>query len=703
MTVTRGPTFFTNARGAASRALGIRVAVIPRRYRRPVAPAAPRDPPLDDLLDDLDESQRRAVTCTTAPLAILAGAGSGKTRVLTRRIAWQSREGHIGAEHVLAVTFTRKAAGELITRLARLGVQRAVTAGTLHAIALAQLRRRNLDRGRSMPAVLERKARLLVPLVGGRGAEARLAAADVASEIEWAKARLIRPEAYVAAATRAGREPQRSPEEVASLYDRYEREKRRRRVVDFDDLLWWCADSLENDHDFAAAQRWRFRHLFVDEFQDVSPAQVRLLRGWLHERHDLCVVGDPDQAIYAFTGADASYLTGFARHFEGGATVRLDCNYRSTPEVVAVAEAVLADGGRPRPARRAVPDHGPTPAITAYDTDDNEARAVASQLREVHSTGVAWSALAVLYRTNAQSAAFEEALGRAAIPFKVRGAGRFLERAEVKASLDELRRSARDAPGRAFAEHLADLEADAGNSTEEQREHVAALARLAREYLAIDAVSASVDGFIAYLATALAADAPDMQGDAVELLTFHRSKGLEFHTVFVTGLERGLVPIAHADTPPTRAEERRLLYVALTRAEHTLRLSYAKQRTLGLRTVNRARSPWLAPIEQAIAPTGLPPAADAAQVHLARARSSLPSRADDGDDKLFGALVEWRRNLARASGVPAFVIFHDNTLREVATTKPDSLAALLTVAGIGPVKAERHGDAVLGLVRRHAD
>jgi DNA helicase-2/ATP-dependent DNA helicase PcrA len=661
----------------------------------------------DDLLGDLDESQRAAVTSAAAPLAILAGAGSGKTRVLTRRIAWQAQAGGLDAEHVLAVTFTRKAAGELASRLARLGVERAVTAGTIHSVALASLRRRSIDRDRPMPGILERKARLLVPLVGGRGQEARLAAAEVASEIEWAKARLVPPDAYELAAARAGRETQREADAIALIYERYEHEKRKRRVVDFDDLLWWCAEYLETDPEFAAAQRWRFRHLFVDEFQDVSPAQVRLLRGWLGDRPDLCVVGDPDQAIYSFSGADPSFLTGFRRHFPGGDVVRLGCNYRSTPEVLAVAEAVLADGGRPRPVREAVRAAGPHPVVTEYDSDDDEAAGVADLLRDAHSSGVAWSALAVLYRTNAQSAAFEEALGRAGIPVRVRGAGRFLERPEVKAALEQLRQSAHEAPGRTFADHLADLEAGADDATEERREHVDALARLGREYLAIEGGAGSVAGFTAHLGTALRAEAPDVQGEAVELLTFHRAKGLEFHTVFVTGLERGLVPISHAETHDERAEERRLLYVALTRAEQILQLSYARTRTLGSRVVNRARSPWLAPIEQVITPPGAePPKAQDLAGQLAKARRALGKGSGDRDrstdDPLFGALAEWRRNLARASGVPAYVIFNDRTLHDLVESKPTSKTALLTINGIGPVKAERHGDAVLDLVRRHS-
>ncbi|HZP31162.1 MAG TPA: ATP-dependent DNA helicase UvrD2 [Acidimicrobiia bacterium] len=677
-----------------------------------VPPRVAAEPARDLLLDDLDETQREAVTTDAAPLAILAGAGSGKTRVLTRRIAFRAREGTADPEHVLAITFTRKASGELRSRLARLGVQRHVTAGTVHAIALAQLRRRAEERGRTMPGVIERKVRLLLPLVGGRGPQAALDAGEIASEIEWAKARLVRPESYPDAAARARREPPRDPTAVAEIYARYEREKRRRHLLDFDDLIWWCADALESDAEFAAVQRWRFRHLFVDEFQDTSPAQFRLVRAWLGDRSDLCVVGDPNQAIYGFAGADAGLIGGFTRHFPGARVVQLGCNYRSTPQIVAVATALLADGGgAPRPAVRAVAEPGPDPTVTAYDDDTAEADGVAARLRAAHGADRPWSSMAVLYRVNAQSAAFEEALSRAGVPFRVRGAGRFLERPEVKLAIEELRRDARGAPGRPFAELLARLTTPAPNRllddrSEERREHVEALARLGHEYLGADGGPGSVDGFLTYLTTVLRDDAGDATDDAVELLTFHRAKGLEFATLFVTGLERGLVPITHAETPAERAEERRLLYVALTRAGSDLHLSYAKQRTMGTRTVRRQRSPWLAPIEEAmgISPAPRPPAAARDRLAAARDRLARTTVEEDADvdAHLFDALVEWRRNLARASGVPAYVIFHDATLKALATARPDSPDSLLAVAGIGPVKAQRYGEAILGLVGRHS-
>ena len=651
----------------------------------------------DALLVGLDEQQRAAVVSDAAPLAVLAGAGAGKTRVLTRRIAWRAATGRLEAGHVLAVTFTRRAAGELRDRLARLAVRPRVTAGTLHALCLAQLRGRAAEEGRAAPTLLERKARLLVPLVTARGAEARVVASELAGEIEWAKARLVPPDGYEAAVSLAGRTPPRPAAQVAAIYARYEREKRRRGLVDFDDLLAQCGHALAHDDAFAAAQRWRFRHLFVDEFQDISPAQLRVLRGWLGDRDDLCVVGDADQAIYGFGGGDPAYLRSFRSHFPEATVLSLDRNYRSTPEVVAAAEAVRRDGQGAGGGRAAVRATGARPTITAYASDEEEARQVAVRLRAAHRADVAWSALAVLYRTNAQSAAFEAALGAAGIPYRVRGPGSFLGRPEVRAALDALGAAAQAAPRRAFEEHLIDLDAMAAESgaTSERGGHVEALARLGREYLDAEGAG-TLDGFRAYLAAALRDDVPD-DGDAVELLSFHRAKGLEFHTVFVTGLERGLVPISFADTPAERAEERRLLYVALSRAEEALHCSWARSRALGPRIVRRSPSPWLAPIESVIGP---PPGA-----RRSRPAPAVPTvvrrPVDATQEALLAALVDWRRRLARAAGVPAYVIFPDATLHAVAETRPVSPDALLALPGVGPVKLQRHGGAVLELVRAH--
>ena len=523
-----------------------------------------------ELLARLDESQREAVTSTAQPLAILAGAGSGKTRVLTHRIAWQSHEGAIDPSHVLAVTFTRKAAGELKTRLPRLGVQRSVTAGTFHAIALAQLRRFCEDTGKPVPAILERKVRVLMPLLDERGREAALVAAELASEIEWAKARLVQPDGYERAVAVAGRTPPRPAAQVASVYRAYEREKKKRGVVDFDDLIWQCADAFERDPEFAAAQRWRFRHLFVDEFQDASAAQFRLLHAWLGDRPDLCVVGDGDQAIYGFAGADPDYLVRFTQQFPRErypdvGVVALGRNYRSTPQVVTAATAVL---GPPRPPRHGAGHPARRPRAADHRLRVRRSRGARRRERGARRARrrLPWRRIAVLYRINAQSAAFEEALGRAGVPFRVRGGGRFLERPEVQVALDTLRKTARAAPGRSFSEHLTDLTVDAEMS-EERREHTDALVRLGHEYLDAEGGQGSVDGFLAYLNTALrgddadaqrrrgrAAHVPPRQGTRVRHRVRHRARtrpGTDLARQVHRGARRGATPALR------RAEPRR--------------------------------------------------------------------------------------------------------------------------------------------------
>lgn len=663
----------------------------------------------EELLLDLDPTQRAAVTEPVVPLAILAPAGSGKTRALTRRIAWQAAEGNLDPNHVLAVTFTRKAAGELRGRLARLGVRGAVTAGTFHAVALAQLRRRHADAGTTMPAILDRKARLLGPLIGGaKGAEMAVAINEIASEIEWAKARRIRPESYAAQVRRAQREVPRAAGEVATLYSAYEREKKRKGLLDFDDLIAACTEALETDPQFAATQRWRFRHLFVDEFQDVTRAQLDLLRAWLGDGTDLCVVGDPDQAIYAFAGADAGLLTQFGSQFEGAAVVRLGANYRSSPEIVKAARVVLPE--RERANVRAAGVEGSDPTVTAYATDTAEARGVADAILAGHATMRPWSSMAVLYRVNAMSAPFEESLGKAGIPYRVRGASAFLDRPEVKTVIDELRKSAKTAPGRAFAEHLTDLVTDGRELSEDRREHVDAVAALGREYLAAEGSIGSVNGFLEYLRASLrGGDDGGLHDDAVDLLTFHRAKGLEWDTVFVTGLERGLVPISHASGKPEALdEERRLLYVALSRAERYLHLSWAKERARGNRMSSRTKSPYLGEIERALSdsPTPEPVTAGSPARGAAGARQRLAAL-DVGelamsDRPLYDALVTWRRELARAAAVPAYVILDNKALHGVATTRPRSTDALLALPGIGPVKLERYGAALLEVVSQHS-
>ncbi len=600
------------------------------------------------LLAGCDEDQIEAICTPSAPLLVIAAAGSGKTRVLTRRIAWRVLDGSAAPGHILALTFTRKAAAELRARLGELGVPANVTAGTFHAVALAQLRHRYAELGRTPPSLLDAEAKLLAQLGedsrrrarAGRRLEDRALLAALASEIEWAKARLVSPDHYAIAASEAQRQLPLAPEEVAETYRRYEQEKRRRHLVDFEDLLSLLDQEMRRDPDFAAAQRWKFAHFFIDELQDANAAQLNLLDAWLGGRSDLFAVGDPRQAIYGWNGADPDAVIHFPARFAGGAVRALQTNYRSTPEVVALASAVLNHQGRdlrhpPRPERGAmkrapetrghragaslaaphgaVPEllmrsgrpEGPVPTVTAYPDGDAEAEGIARALRLARRPGRAWSSCAVLCRTNAQLLDIEHALVAAAIPLRRAAGLGFLASASVREALTGLSRVGSAAGLRAELERLADVAESLAvpsdeqrvDGTDAQRHELEALIRLAEEYLELDPVPNGA-GLRAYLRDAMRGEPSPSARDGVELTTFHRAKGLEWAVVFVAGIEDGFVPIAHATTPKALEEERRLLYVALSRAGEELHCSYATRRRFADKVVARQPSPYLAALEE---------------------------------------------------------------------------------------------------------
>ena len=662
------------------------------------------EPRATRLLDGLTEAQAAAVTSDGAPLVILAGAGSGKTRVLTRRIAWRIAEGSAAGRHVLALTFTRKAAGELRSRLTALGVRDQVAAGTFHAMAYAQLRQRWSDREIAAPSLLERKVPLIAEL-RGRVRDAAVPHIDIAGEIEWAKARLVTPERYEQEVARTGRPTPLTAAAMSALYARYEDEKRSRRMVDFEDLLILLARALRDDAEFAAGQRWRFRHLFVDEYQDVNPAQAALLEGWRGTTSDLCVVGDPNQAIYAWNGAEPTFLTEFCAREPEATVLHLEDNFRSTPQILAVAASVLGDEARVL--RPHCPD-GRLPAVRSHVDERAEAMSVARSVRDRRRPGTPWSNIAVLARTNAQLVVMEETLRTAGIPYKVRGGSPFLDRVEVHDAITALRRR----PG-AFPDRISWLADTVREDVEdtpaasERRGNLAELVRLSEEYLAASGV-ATVEGFVGWLDATLRGDTGARPIDGVELATFHAAKGLEWPIVFLVGLERGLIPIGHAKTPDAIDEERRLLYVAITRAEHELHLSWARERTFGARALRRSPSPWLDDVDATLKALaqGVPIADLRARIAEERRKLRAPDgRAPakaavgaDADPTVLDALKAWRRIAAKTAGVPAYVIFHDTTLAAVAEAKPRDRAALLALPGLGPVKAARYGDDLLRVV-----
>lgn len=692
----------------------------------------------DGLLEGLNADQRAAVTSEAAPLCILAGAGSGKTRVLTRRIAHRVATGAAEPHRVLALTFTRKAAGELRARLGTLGLRDGVAAGTFHGIALAQLRTRWLERGEPEPTLLDRKFALVARNIPRRSGQRDVNPLDAIGEIEWAKARRIAPQDYADEALHHNRRPPLPGREMATVYERYEQDKAKRGLVDFDDLLVLCERALSSDAQFAATQRWRFRHLFVDEFQDVNPLQFALLRAWLGDRTDLCVVGDPRQAIYAWNGADAGYLNQFARHFPGAEVRELRDNYRSTPQILAVANAVIAEREVGAPLRPNRPP-GEPPAIVEYADDANEARGIARSVRDTHGPGRPWSDQAVLARTNAQAALIADALGRVGIPHRVRGGAALTAQPEVKEALRRLRGSRSP-----FPVALADLEAevsgrfaeetDGGEALptdevderevpqeteqqEQRRANLAALVQLGNDYLGLDP-SASAAGFLQWLNAAARSEDAGGGSDAVEVATFHAAKGLEWPIVHVAGVEAGLVPIGHAKTPDAEAEERRLFYVALTRAERVLRLSWAAERTFGSRRSRRQPSPYLLEVRSVLDAMagGRDPVDSLTEVRKERQRlaaqqgtgrrargAKSPTTLSAGDAKVFDALKAWRLEQARAASVPAYVVFPDRTLEAMAVARPRDIAGLLSLPGVGQVKATRYGETLLAVVAEHAD
>ena len=654
------------------------------------------------LLEGLDDEQRAAVTSDAMPLVVLAPAGSGKTRVLTRRIAHRIVTGAADPRHVLALTFTRKAAAELDDRLRRLGLRGDVAAGTFHGVALGALRTRWSDQGRREPALLDRKGRLLgevAPRAPGR--ERRTVISDLANEIEWAKARMVTPDTYEEGVQVAGRRPALRPDVVAAAYAAYETAKQRRGLVDFDDLLALCARALEDDERFATAQRWRFRHLFVDELQDVNPLQFRLLEAWRGDRYDVTAVGDPQQAIYGWNGADAGFLLDIHRWWPPAEVIELDRSYRSTPQILAAAASVLRGARQPSRAIQAARPDGVLPRLSGHPDDRAEALAIARAVRLAHAPGRPWSDQAVLTRTHGQAHLVTEALRGAGIPHRVRGGDALVDRPEVRRALRDL-----DQPGVPLATALADLELQLDHLDPEVAAEpdasaaLAALVRMGRDYLRLDPVG-RVSSFRAWLAATVPSDGDGVGAarDAVAVSTFHAAKGLEWATVHLAGVEDGYVPIAHARTPAARAEEARLLYVAMTRAQRELHITWAERRTFGGRPVERRRSPLLDPLapgaEPSAAPTDvLTPPVPAWSDEVARQRAALAAIAPPASPAI-DALRHWRAEAARAARIQPEAVLPDHVLARIEAEHPRDLDALGAVRGVGPILAHRFGDQLL--------
>jgi DNA helicase II / ATP-dependent DNA helicase PcrA len=695
----------------------------------------------DPMTAGLDDEQREAVLAPRGPVCVLAGAGTGKTRTITHRIAQLVASGHVAAGQVLAVTFTQRAAGEMRSRLRALGAAAltgsgvgAVQALTFHAAAHRQLRYfwprvigdtgwQLLDSKFAVVARAASRIRLNTSTDDVR---------DLAGEIEWAKASLIGPEEYSAAVAAAGRDIPMDAEKIAGVYAAYEALKVRDESVtllDFDDLLLHTAAAIENDGVVAEEFRDRYRCFVVDEYQDVTPLQQRVLSAWLGDRDDLTVVGDPNQTIYSFTGASPRFLLDFSRRFPDATVVRLERDYRSTPQVVSLANQVIAAArGRVAGSKLQLSgqrEPGPAPSFHEHPDETAEAAAVAASIARLIESGIPPSEIAVLYRVNAQSEVYEEALTEAAIAYQVRGGEGFFRRQEIRQALLALQRAAnKDVEGslpevvRGLLEPLGlTAEPPSGTRARERWEALLALAELVDEEVALRPDLGLPELHNELRTRADSRHPPVVQG--VTLASLHAAKGLEWDAVFLVGLTDGTLPITHAlahgGESEAVEEERRLLYVGITRARVHLAISWALSRNPGGRQSRKSSRflNGLSPQTQAD-PTPNKPRrknAPASRCRICNNQLTTPAAimlrrcetcAADIDDELLLELKDWRLRTAKEMNVPAYVVFTDNTLIAIAELLPTDDAALVAIPGIGARKLEQFGPDVLDLVRSRA-
>jgi ATP-dependent DNA helicase UvrD/PcrA len=612
-----------------------------------------------EILDGLNPEQRRAAEAVRGPVCILAGAGSGKTTTITRRIAWQVASGALRSDQILAVTFTDKAAGEMRSRLQRLGAD-GVEARTFHSAALSQLRR---ARGEGPGRILSTKALLLRQIGNTLPPPYRFRpAGDLATEVEWAKNRRLTPQSYREGLN--GHEPPMPEDLMATVFREYERRKVSSGLIDFEDLLELTIRMYEEDEWVLAALRERYEAFTVDEYQDVNLLQQTLLELWLGPRDDVCAVGDDYQSIYGFTGASPEWLLGLARRFPHATVVRLEENYRSTPQVLALANRLVPKLGGAEKTLHATRADGPVPELRGFDSPEDEGAWVLARVRDLRADGVPYEEMAVLMRLNARSVDFEELFADAEVPFQ--GAALF-----ARDGARQLLKALRGAGFGSLAEEVRRVGHQQGlvepvpdGLGERELVRQADLARLCKLAEEFDDGSQTVEQWVEWLRSRFDHGA---QG-GLHLLTLHRAKGLEFDAVFLPRVEEKELPCKAALRVPAQiAEERRLLYVGLTRARRHLAVTWAGKPSRFLLELG---------VETASAPK--------------------PKRREaEPDDPTYVALKEWRLKRSKRDDVPAYVVFHNSTLAEIAARRPTTIAELASVPGIGPAKLERYGADVL--------
>ncbi|MBA2463650.1 MAG: ATP-dependent DNA helicase UvrD2 [Nocardioidaceae bacterium] len=683
----------------------------------------------DRLLEALDPEQRAVALALQGPVRVLAGAGTGKTRAITHRIAYGVASGVYNPAEILAVTFTTRAAGEMRGRLRALGAG-GVQARTFHSAALRQARYFwPLVYGGELPVLTESKLALLGNAARRNRVQTDQATLrDLAGEVEWAKVSNVRPDDYADVAEGRGRTVSGvDPATVARVFATYEDVKRDQGRMDMEDVLLVAAALLSEDDRVAAEVRRQYKWFVVDEFQDVSPIQSALLDLWLGGRDDICVVGDPAQTIYSFAGASPTYLIDFPKRFARTTSVELVRNYRSTPQVITAANRLLAGTGSSGVRLRAQRAGGPEVGYTEHPDEVAEAEQVATGVHALIEAGTPAREIAVLFRINAQSEAFEEALAARHVPYVVRGAARFFERPEVRQAVTLLRGSARSSGGRSdgggsgdgLAGDVRAVLAGMGWSDEppagrgnlrDRWESLKALVSQADDVVAGDP-AAGLTEFVAELdRRASEQHAPVAEG--VTLATLHAAKGLEWDAVFLAGMQDGTMPIVYAEGPTAVEEERRLLYVGITRARLQLEISWSRARNPGSRAT-RKPSRFLSGLRPEVASDTVQTDRGARRrkgvAHCRSCGRALASTAErkvgrcegcpaNFDEELFERLRAWRVERATQDKVPAYVVFTDLTLQAIAESKPTDDSALLRVNGVGAAKLTKYGEDVLALV-----
>jgi DNA helicase II / ATP-dependent DNA helicase PcrA len=714
----------------------------------PAPPTRSRVPP-DALLDDLDPEQRQVATALTGPVAVIAGAGTGKTRAITYRIAYGVATGTYNPTSVLAVTFTTRAAGELRARLQQLGAY-GVQARTFHSAALRQAQYFwPRVYGGELPQVMDNRMGLVAEAAGRLRVRVDTPGLrDLVSEISWAKVSNVSAEDYPRLAAQHNRQlASYDPETVSRVFASYEKAKRDRGRIDFEDILL-CAAALMAEHgEIAETIRRTYRHLVVDEYQDVSPLQEALLNLWRGNRAELCVVGDPAQTIHSFAGAQAGYLTGFGQRFPDATVIRLVRDYRSTPQVVRCANSIMAapndDAGRQgfRPVvLQAQQSSGPEVEFVESPDESSEAADVADWLAKQAAEGVAFRDMAVLFRINAQSPPIEQALADRNIPYLVRGGERFYERPEVRQALLTLRTTARTMTGSeqgSAVEQVKDVLITLGwtqqppegaGALRERWESLAALLSVAEDLQAdADVEAAAGEGSSEPLSLAAVSAELDRRAEAqhvptaqgVTVSTLHSAKGLEWDAVALLGVHEGSLPFVLATSPEQISEEQRLLYVGVTRARRLLRVSWSRTRN-GNGQVRKS-SRFLQPVlpDSLKAPAKGQRAArrsrhSALSMHCRSCGRSLSEGAERKigrhldcpatyDERTMALLREWRRQEAADQKLPAYCIFTDATLIAIAEGRPRSTADLIKVQGLGRTKADKYGEHLLAIIATEAD